>query len=111
MNDVEIIERLTKVEERTKNNTHQIEELKPVVEEIHSMSKAMVELIGEVKHTNESVQSIKTDVVELGDKVEAIEKEPAKAWINAKKIIFNTILGAIVGAIATGIIALIAQTI
>ena len=50
--ETEFVERLTKVEERSKSNTHQINDLKPVIEEIHTMSKTMVELIGEVKHTN-----------------------------------------------------------
>ena len=47
MIETEYVERLTKVEERSKSNTHQIEDLKPVVNEIHTMSKTMVELIGE----------------------------------------------------------------
>ncbi len=109
--DAEIVERLVKVEERSKSNTHQIEELKPIVAEIHNMSKTMVELISEVKHTNENVKTIKDDVNELSTKVEAIEQEPAKAWSNAKKTVFNTILGAIAGALATGILALLAQSL
>lgn len=109
--DVEIAERLTKVEERAKSNTHQINELKPVVEEIHTMSKTMVELITECKHTNESVVDIKQDVTKLSGKVEAIEQEPAKQWSNMKKTIFNTILGALAGAFATGILAILANAI
>ena len=68
MIETEFVERLTKVEERSKSNTHQIEDLKPVVNEIHTMSKTMVELIGEVKHTNENVS-------ELKDKVDILERE------------------------------------
>lgn len=67
MIETEFIERLTKVEERSKSNTHQIDDLKPVINEIHTMSKTMVELIGEVKYTNENVS-------ELKDKVEILEK-------------------------------------
>ena len=66
MIETEFIERLTKVEERSKSNTHQIDDLKPVINEIHTMSKTMVELIGEVKYTNENVS-------ELKDKVEILE--------------------------------------
>lgn len=111
MTGAEIAERLTKVEERAKSNTHQIEELKPVVDEIHNMSKTMVELISECKHTNENVTDIKQDVTILSGKVEAIEQEPAKAWSNMKKTVFNTILGALAGALATGIVAILANAV
>ncbi len=111
MTDPEIVERLVKVEERAKINSHQIEELKPVVNEIHAISKTMVELIGECKHTNENVEEIKQDVSKLSNKVENIEQEPAKAWSSMKRTIFNTLVGALAGALATGLLALLAQTI
>lgn len=111
MTDLEMAERLVKVEERSKSNTHQIEELKPVVNEIHAISKTMVELIGECKHTNENVEEIKEDVSKLSNKVENIEQEPAKEWSSVKKTIFNTLVGALAGALATGLLAILAQTI
>lgn len=111
MTDIEMAERLVKVEERAKSNTHQIEELKPVVNEIHAISKTMVELIGECKHTNENVEEIKEDVSKLSSKVENIEQEPAKEWSSMKRTIFNTLVGALAGALATGLLALLAQTI
>lgn len=109
MIDPEIAERLVKVEERAKSNTHQIEELKPVVNEIHTISKTMVELMGECRRTNENVDEIKQDVSKLNDKVENIEKEPAKEWSSMKRTIFNTLVGALAGALATGLLALLAQ--
>lgn len=111
MDETAIVERLTKVEERAKSNTHQIEEIKPIVEEIHTLSKTMVELISECKHTNENVTDLKRDVSKLDDRIGTIEQEPAKNWTNAKRTVFNTILGAIAGAIATGIIALLAMSL
>lgn len=109
MIDPEIAERLVKVEERAKSNTHQIEELKPVVNEIHAISKTMVELIGECKHTNENVEEIKQDVSKLSVKVENIEQEPAREYSSIKKTVVNTLIGALIGALATGLLALIAQ--
>lgn len=111
MDETAIVERLAKVEERAKSNTHQIEEIKPIVEEIHTLSKTMVELISECKHTNESVTDLKRDVSKLDDRIGTIEQEPAKSWNNAKRTVFNTILGAIAGAIATGIIAILAMSL
>ena len=38
MQDFEVLERLTKAEERTKSNTHRLDKLEPIVNEIHTMS-------------------------------------------------------------------------
>lgn len=102
MIETEFVERLTKVEERSKSNTHQINDLKPVVDEIHTMSKTMVELIGEVKHTNENV-------TELKEKVDVLEKEPAKQWSSTKKTFFTSITSAIGTAVAAGILYLLSR--
>ena len=45
MDEKEIVERLTKVEERSKSNTHRLEKLEPIVGEIHTMSKTMIQLV------------------------------------------------------------------
>lgn len=100
--ETEFVERLTKVEERSKSNTHQIEDLKPVVNEIHTMSKTMVELIGEVRHTNENVS-------ELKEKVEIMEQEPAKQWSATKRTFFTSITSSIGTAVAAGILYLISK--
>lgn len=100
MNEIEIAERLTKVEERAKSNTHQIDELKPVVNEIHTMSKTMVQLVGEVQHTNENV-------VELKEKVETLENEPAERWNSMRRTIFTTVVSTVAGALVGAILTLI----
>ena len=100
--ETEFVERLTKVEERSKINTHQINDLKPVIEEIHTMSKTMVELIGEVKHTNENVS-------ELKDKVDILEKEPGKQWTATKRTFFTAMTSSIGTAVAAGILYLISK--
>ena len=102
MIETEYVERLTKVEERSKSNTHQIEDLKPVVNEIHTMSKTMVELIGEVRHTNENVS-------ELKEKVEIMEQEPAKQWSATKRTFFTSITSSIGTAVAAVILYLISK--
>ena len=100
--ETEFVERLTKVEERSKSNTHQINDLKPVIEEIHTMSKTMVELIGEVKHTNENVS-------ELKDKVDILEKVPGKQWTATKRTFFTAMTSSIGTAVAAGILYLISK--
>lgn len=102
MDDIEIVERLTKVEERSKSNTHQINELKPVISEIHSMSKTMVVLCEQMETTNANVSEIK-------EKVETIEQVPGKKWNDSKKALFNAILGSLGTAIGGGILFLLSQ--
>ncbi len=58
MNELDVEHRLTEVEQRAKSNSHRLEELEPVVKEIHIMSNTMIQLVEEVKHTNETVASL-----------------------------------------------------
>ena len=111
MTNLEMAERLVKVEERAKSNTHQIEEIKPIVEEIHTISKTMVELITECKHTNENVADIKQDLNKMDQRIETIEQEPANSWKNAKQQILQTIISVLIGAIVTGLIIIAAQNL
>ena len=109
MIETEYIERLTKVEERSKSNTHQIEDLKPVINEIHTMSKTMVELISEVRHTNENVSNISEKMERIDSKVEEIEKRPGKNWSATKRTFFTSITSSIGTAVAAGILYLLSR--
>lgn len=62
MNETEMEHRLTEVESRSKSNTHRIDKLERVTEEIHTMSTTMIQLVEEVKHTNETVSSLNQKV-------------------------------------------------
>lgn len=97
-------QRLTRTEERSKSNTHRLDKLEPIVEEIHNMSETLVEITSEMKHTNSTVNSI-------NEKVEKLEQEPGDRWKNSTRAVLNAILGAIGAAIAAGIFWAIAQTI
>lgn len=111
MDEQDMAERLTRVEERSKSNSHRLEKLEPVVDELHNMGKAMVEMRMELKSNNEVVRGNTAMVKELGDKVDQIEKEPAKRWNNMTRTIFTTIVSTIAGALATGLVLMIAQYI
>ena len=95
--DLEHEKRLAEVEQRAKSNTHRLDELEPIVGEIHKMSETLVEMTVEMKHTNKNVEDIK-------NKVECIEQEPARKWKDSTKALFNAFLGAIGTAVAGGMI-------
>lgn len=101
--DLEHEKRLTAVEERSKSNTKRLDEMKPLVDAIHTMSETLVEMSSEMKHTNKNVEEIK-------DKVETIEQEPAKRWKESFKALFNAFLGAIGAAVAGGLIYILTMT-
>lgn len=100
MEETSIEHRLTAVEKKVEFNSHEIEELKPVVKEINTMSKTMVQLVEQSKQTNDNVKELKV-------KVEQIEKEPAENFKQLKKTIWTSVLTSILGAILGAVIALI----
>lgn len=103
MNELEYEHRLTEVEQRTKSNTHRLDKLEPIIGEIHTMSNTMVQLVQEVKHTNETVNSLNTKVDRMDSRVDAMEKAPAEEWKSTKKKVADTVIGVIVGFVMAGL--------
>ena len=95
--------RLTEVESRSKSNTHRIDKLERVTEEIHTMSNTMIQLVEEVKHTNETVSSLDQKVEKMDGRVDDMERAPGKEWSNAKRTVFNTVVGAVIGFLIAGL--------
>lgn len=100
----EYIERLTRTEERAKSNTNRLNKLESVVDEIHTMSKTMVELIQEVKHTNEAVSDLDVKVDRIDSRVDEMEKTPAKEMNNVKRNIVNKAIGIIIEFLIAGLV-------
>lgn len=96
--------RLTKVEERSKSNSHRLDKLEPIVEEIHTMSITMVELVQEVKHTNETMTSLGEKVDRMDGRVDKMEMAPMENYKNMKKTVADKIIGAVIGFLITGLI-------
>lgn len=110
MNETEMEHRLTEVEARAKSNTHRIDKLEKVTEEIHIMSNTMIQLVEEVKHTNETVASLDKKVDKMDSRVDEMESAPGKEWSDAKRTLFNTAVGAIITFLITGLIFAAVQT-
>ena len=111
MNEIEIEHRLTDVESRAKSNTHRLDKLEPIVGEIHTMSQTMVKLVEEVRHTNETVCSLDAKVDRMDSRVDDMEKAPAEDAKKYRITAITAIISTVAGALATGIIMLIAQFI
>ena len=109
MEEAEIIERLAKTEERGKSNTHRLDKLEPLVSEIHTMSNTMVQLVEELRHTNETVGSLNEKVDRMDSRVDEMERAPADDAKAYKRTAVTAIISTVAGALATGMVVLIAQ--
>lgn len=111
MNEIDIEHRLTDVENRARSNTHRLDKLEPIVDEIHTMSNTMVQLVQEVKHTNETVNNLDAKVDRMDRRVDDMERAPAEDVKKYKSTAITAVISTIAGAFATGIIVMIAQFI
>ncbi len=111
MQEMEILERLTKVEERSKSNTHRLDKLEPLINEIHAMSNTMVQLVEEVKHTNDTISSLDEKVERINRRVDVMERAPAEDMKAYRRTAAATAVSAIVGAFAAGALAWLANYI
>lgn len=111
MNEIEIEHRLTEIDARSKSNTHRIDKLEPIVDEIHTMSNTMVQLVQEVKHTNETVNNLDAKVDRMDSRVDAMEREPAADAKKYKTTAITAIISAVATAFAIGLVVMIAQFI
>ena len=111
MNEIDIEHRLTDVESISKSNTHRLDKLEPIVDEIHTMSNTMVQLVQEVKHTNETVNNLDAKVDRMDSRVDEMERAPAEDAKKYKNTAITAIISTVAGAFATGLIVLIAHFI
>lgn len=96
--------RMTEVEQRSKSNSHRLDKVERIADEIHNMSNTMVQLVEEMKHTNEAVSNIDKKVDRMDSRVDEMEKSPAKRWDNVKNKIIDTAIGLVVGFLVAGLI-------
>ena len=101
------------------------EAIKAEIERLHDedrrQNKRLEMLEGLVRETQSlalSVYGLAKDMEQMlheqrdqGRRLDALEREPADAWKNAKKTFITAILSTIAGGMATGLIFIISQSI
>ena len=90
--DVEHEKRLTEVEERTKSNTHRIDDLEKRQDNLD-------ELVGTVKVLAVREENVETDVKEIKNDVKSLTNKSGQRWDGLVDKIIMTIVAAIVGFI------------
>lgn len=100
-NDIEIIERLTRVEAQTTNNTTDIADLKEETKAINKIANSVEIMAIEMKGMGENITRIDGKVTSLSTKVNDLENAPTKS----KAHVVDRVLTLFLTATATGIIA------
>lgn len=90
--DLQHEERLSKVEERAKSNSHRIEE-------VEKRQDDLGELVGTVKALAVREENVENDVKEIKSDVKTLTSKPGKRWDNLTDKIIITIAAAVVGFI------------
>lgn len=85
-------ERLSKVEERSKSNTHRLDEMEKRQDNLDELVSTVKVLAVREENVENDVKEIKADVKELASK-------PAKRWESIVEKVILTVAGAVVGLI------------
>lgn len=83
-------ERLTKVEDRSKSNTHRIEKMEKRQDNLE-------ELIGTVKVLANRQETVESDVKEIKNDVKELNAKPGKRWDSLVEKLVLTLAAALVG--------------
>jgi seryl-tRNA synthetase len=84
--------RLTVVEDRSKSNTHRLDE-------VEKKQNDLSELVGTVKVLATKQKGIEDDVTEIKNDVKTLTSQPAKRWETLVSQIITLVVAAVVGFI------------
>lgn len=101
----------TEIAVQFEDHEHEIKSLKHRMEAQEEQSKTMQKLVVSVEKIAVSTEHIMQEQTKQGERLEKLEMEPAERWNSAKKTAFTTIISTVAGAVAVGLIMLIAQYI
>ena len=88
---------VAEIDQRSKSNTHRLNEVSEKIDTLQRLTTAVEVMAMEQKHQTDTMEEIKTDVTNLGQKVDVIEKRPGRRWDN--------MVGYVLSALAAGMIA------
>lgn len=110
MVDKELIERIIETEQRSKSNTHQIEDIKKDVEKVESKTEDIHRIATSIEIIANKMETQDKKITEIGEEVKAVKQEvgelkntsnneKAKNWDKLVWFIFTGVGGAIIGYI------------
>ena len=90
--DLEHERRLTEVEERSKSNTHRLDD-------VEKRQNNLDELVGTVKALAVREENVESDVKEIKNDVKSLTSKPGQRWENMVTQIITIIVAAVAGFI------------
>lgn len=90
--EIQIEHRLTEVEDRSKSNTHRLDELEKRQDNLD-------DLVSTVKVLAVREEAVENDVKEIKSDVKSLTSKPAKRWENLTNQIITILVAAIAGFI------------
>lgn len=90
MNEKDIEHRLTTVEDRSKSNTHRLDEMEKRQDNLD-------ELVGTVKVLAVREEAVENDVKEIKSDVKSLTSKPAQRWENLITQLITIIVAAVAG--------------
>lgn len=92
------------VDAEDKRQNKRIDEIEENIKELAKMSLS-------VQRLADSMERMLKEQTKQGARLEALEKQPAENWNNMTRTIINTLVGALAGAIAVGLVQMIASNV
>ena len=105
----DIIRVLTETEARSKSNTKRIDEMAETYDAINKMATSLEVMANEQTHQTQDIRGLKSDVGDLGKKIETIESAPANRWKKFVDYFFTALLGAVATLVVSGFRAWLGQ--
>ena len=96
---------------KLEGHEHEIGSLKHRMEEQEEQNKVIQDLVMSVQKLALTMEAMVKEQSMQGERLKKLEDEPAERWNSAKKTAFTTIISVVAGALATGLIFMIAQFI
>lgn len=104
MTDEEIAVKLTALEHEAKSAKHRLDDLEVQNQTLQNLAISVREL---TINMGNMLQEQKRQ----GDDIEKLKAEPAERWNSAKKTAFTAIVSTLAGAMAVGLVQMLAQYI
>ena len=81
------------------------------ISDLEEQQKQIQELTVSVKELAISVKNMVEEQKTQGERIRELEDKPGRNWDTVKKTVLTTIAGVIAGAVATGLLVMVAQYI
>lgn len=94
---------------KLEGHDHEIKSLKHRMEDQEEQAKTLNDLVISVKELALNMRNMISEQQRAAERLAKLENEPAERWNSAKKTAFTSVVSTVAGALAVGLIMLLAQ--